>query len=261
MRISQLQLLPQLLPASHLGAAGLNFLSFRSDVKKHGFRSNKTLVQTVQKRGIVTGKLGKAQGKCPGNRGSPRHLQIKKCLCHTKLRIDQKTLPAKTELTTYMRLPTSTLPKPADLLAHGANFRFVDEILSWDEHGVVAFRDVPLVEHWTADHFPGAPIVPGVLLLEGMIQTSGLLARLLVKDNRYVAGRLASVRAARFLREVLPGARVIYRAQLYSRIGDLFCCNVSAEVEGHRVAEASTVLALRQVSTPPHASEITSKHD
>ncbi len=58
-----------------------------------------------------------------------------------------------------------------NVLPHGEPFLFVDEVLSIDMRRIVASRAIPMQEPWTHAHFPGDPLVPGVLLIEGMAQT------------------------------------------------------------------------------------------
>lgn len=137
-----------------------------------------------------------------------------------------------------------TLLDPTAWLPHGKAFLFVDEILSIDDRHVTAVRTVPEAEPWTAAHFPGDPLVPGVLLLEGMIQTAGILGRRVGKSNTKVNGRLASVRSARFLHPVRPRARLTYYAELKIRAGALYYFDARIEVDDHIAAEASIVLAL-----------------
>src|SRR5437868_5553270 len=83
------------------------------------------------------------------------------------------------------------LRDPTRLLPHGKPFLFVDEVIAYDARRVTALRAVPAEEPWTAAHFPGDPLVPGVLLLEGMVQTAALLGRLTGTDAGNSHGRLA----------------------------------------------------------------------
>jgi 3-hydroxyacyl-[acyl-carrier-protein] dehydratase len=134
---------------------------------------------------------------------------------------------------------------PAEILPHGASFRFVDEILSFDGGRITAARRVPLDEPWTGAHFPGEPLVPGVILLEGMVQTCGLLARLAAGDGAAQArGRLAGIKSAKFLHAVRPGERLVYEARRSVRVGDLHAFAASASVGERCVAQADVLLAI-----------------
>jgi 3-hydroxyacyl-[acyl-carrier-protein] dehydratase len=140
--------------------------------------------------------------------------------------------------------------KPEKLLPHGKPFRFVDNAELVDERHVTASRTVPMTEPWTDAHFPGDPIVPGVLLLEGMAQTCGLLLRAAgPAETRPRVGRLAAVRDARFHVPVRPGDTLRYDAELQAIVtdgdgGSVSRFRASATVRDLVVAEAALVLAL-----------------
>jgi 3-hydroxyacyl-[acyl-carrier-protein] dehydratase len=141
--------------------------------------------------------------------------------------------------------------RPSDFLPHGEHFLFVDEILSIERHVVTASRQVPLEEPWTSSHFPGNPIVPGVLILEGMIQACGILARVIIEESassgeRHRHGTLASVQFARFRQVVRPGALLIYRATLTVKAGSLFSFKAVTSVGGEDVADAQICVSINE---------------
>ena len=119
----------------------------------------------------------------------------------------------------------------------------MDEVIALDSCSVTATRSVPLNEPWTASHMPGNPIVPGVLLLEGLAQTAAILARAR-SDHPLRNGRLALVRSARFLREVRPGSTCTFRARLRSTVANLLYFDGAVEVNELLVAEASLALSF-----------------
>ena len=137
---------------------------------------------------------------------------------------------------------------PVRLLPHVPPFLFVDEVLRLDttRREIDATRLVPLDEPWTAAHLPGRPLVPGVILIEGLAQTCGILARELLAAGRPgpLMGVLASVRSARFTRTVVPGSRLTYHGHLNARVGGLCLFSAAATVEGVRVVEAEIALSL-----------------
>lgn len=144
-----------------------------------------------------------------------------------------------------MSVHPRTLPQPATALPHGAAFRFVEKVLSIGERMIIATRQVPVDEPWTEAHFPDTPIVPGVLLLEGMAQTCGILARF---RNATTAGpapaMLSALRSARFHRPVPPGCQLVYQAELIGRAGPLHSFRATTRVRDQLVAEAELILTV-----------------
>ncbi len=128
---------------------------------------------------------------------------------------------------------------PPSCLPHGLSFRFVDRILEMiPGESIVALKNVTANEPHLAGHFPGNPIMPGVLLLEAMAQTAGLL--LPAGSSVF----LAQVKEARFRRPVVPGDQVRIEAARLGGLGGLHRFAVKASVEGVAAAEAEVVLAV-----------------
>ena len=87
-------------------------------------------------------------------------------------------------------------------------------------------------------HFPGNPLVPGVLLAEGMAQTAGVA----LSDADHVH-LLAAIQSMKFIRPVRPRERVVFSARKTGDLQGLFLCDVRACVENEPVAEGRVVLA------------------
>ena len=131
---------------------------------------------------------------------------------------------------------------PLSRLPHGPSFRFVDRVLDWvPGTRVVALKNVTGGELHQQDHFPGNPIMPGVLLIEAMAQAAGLL----LSDGSSAV--LAQVKEARFRRPVLPGDQLRIEAERSGGLGGLHRFSVTASVNGTPVAEAELVLAQTHV--------------
>jgi 3-hydroxyacyl-[acyl-carrier-protein] dehydratase len=106
---------------------------------------------------------------------------------------------------------------------------------------IIATRQVPEVEPWTEAHFPDTPIVPGVLLLEGMAQTCGILARFRNSTTTGPAsGMLSALRSARFHQPV----SLVYQAELIGRAGPLHSFRATTRVRDQLVAEAELILTV-----------------
>ncbi len=128
---------------------------------------------------------------------------------------------------------------PLSYLPHGIPFRFVDRVLEISPgQRIVTLKNVTINDHDLQGHFPGNPIMPGVLLLEAMAQTAGLL---LPAGSSAV---LAQIKEARFRRPVVPGDQVHIEAVHRTALGGLHRYAVKASVDGRPVAEAEIVLAL-----------------
>jgi 3-hydroxyacyl-[acyl-carrier-protein] dehydratase len=128
---------------------------------------------------------------------------------------------------------------PLSYLPHGISFRFIDRILELiPEERIVALKNVTVNDPHLQDHFPGNPIMPGVLLLEAMAQASGLL---LPEGS---SALLAQVKEARFRRPVVPGDQVRIEAARRGGLGMLHRFEARAFVGSALIAEAEIVLAV-----------------
>jgi len=128
---------------------------------------------------------------------------------------------------------------PVSLLPHGLSFRFVDRVLEIvPGERVIALKNVTANDPHLQGHFPGNPVMPGVLLVESMAQTAGLL---LPEGSSAV---LAQIKEARLRTPVIPGDQIRIEAVRRGGLGDLHRFEVAALVKGTPVAEAEIVLAV-----------------
>jgi UDP-N-acetylglucosamine acyltransferase len=102
---------------------------------------------------------------------------------------------------------------------------------------IVAIKNVTVNEEFFQGHFPGAPLMPGVLMIESLVQ----VATLLMPTGRV---SLRGVDNAKFRRQVVPGDRLRLEVSLDRRRGGLVRAKASAAVDGQTVAEANLVLAV-----------------
>ena len=124
-------------------------------------------------------------------------------------------------------------------LPHRAPFVFVDEVLTL-ENGVSA-RGVKTFdgsEAFFAGHFPGEPIVPGVILTEALAQIAGITA-----SETGVRFLLSAVRMMKFQRAVRPGERIELHAAKAGGMGGLLSFDVRAAVDSETVAEGQIILS------------------
>lgn len=128
-------------------------------------------------------------------------------------------------------------------------FVLVDRVIEHDPAGrLVAIKNVTGSEEFFEGHFPGAPVMPGVLLMEGLAQAAGIWLLQDAPDPRRLEVHLVGIDDAKFRRPAVPGDQLRLEVRVLHRRGTL--CRVRGEVRTgeHRVAEANLLL---QVSTLP----------
>jgi len=145
--------------------------------------------------------------------------------------------------------PSSTFHSPSSLphlgLPHRPPFVFVRELIRCDtgtfaETATSFAADDPIF----AGHFPGNPLVPGVILTEALAQTAGIAAASGYAKAAKPLFLLSAIRGMKFLRAVRPGEEIDLRAEKVAQVGDLLQFKVDASVSGVRVAEGQLVLSL-----------------
>ncbi|NYE57676.1 3-hydroxyacyl-ACP dehydratase FabZ [Carboxydothermus ferrireducens] len=131
-----------------------------------------------------------------------------------------------------------------NILPHRYPFLLVDKILEVvPGEKAVGIKNVTINEPFFQGHFPGRPIMPGVLLLEAMAQVGAVA---ILTDERY-AGKLpmfAGIDGARFRKPVLPGDQVVFEVGLLKIKGSLGKARGSGKVNGELVVEAEILFAL-----------------
>jgi len=116
-------------------------------------------------------------------------------------------------------------------------FIFVDEILELvPGQRIKAIKVISPEEEYFRDHFPGFPVVPGVLLTEMMAQTAGKC--LDAEDPRRGKAMLAQIKSASFREWVPPGKRATIQAEIRSSRPQFATADCSVEVDQHKVCSA-----------------------
>ena len=119
-----------------------------------------------------------------------------------------------------------------DAIPHREPFLLVDEIVEWTDSRIVCTKVFTGDEEYFAGHFPGAPIVPGVLLCEASMQCGAiLLSRLMPEEEGKlpVATRMNDVK---FKRMVRPAETIRMEVDLTERLAAAFFLNAKVTVEG-----------------------------
>jgi UDP-3-O-[3-hydroxymyristoyl] N-acetylglucosamine deacetylase/3-hydroxyacyl-[acyl-carrier-protein] dehydratase len=131
------------------------------------------------------------------------------------------------------------------ILPHRYPFLLVDKITDFrlDEQ-IVGVKNVTASEPFFQGHFPGHPIMPGVLILEGMAQTGGIL---LLNGTENPGNKLVyfmAINNAKFRKPVLPGDQLVYELRMVSRRSRVCQMNGKAYVDGQLVAEAEMMASI-----------------
>jgi beta-hydroxyacyl-ACP dehydratase FabZ len=125
------------------------------------------------------------------------------------------------------------------VLPHRYPILLVDRVLELEPgRRIVAIKNVTVNEPFFLGHFPGRPVVPGVLLVEGMAQAGGLLLFSDVADRANKLLFFASIEEAKFRRPVVPGDQIRYEVEVL-RLRSTYCKLAGkALVDGQIAAEA-----------------------
>ena len=98
-----------------------------------------------------------------------------------------------------------TIAEIQKILPHRYPFLLVDRIVEQDENHIVGIKNVTINEPFFQGHFPGFPVMPGVLITEAMAQVGAILFLAIMEEPRKNIAYLAGIDKARFRRPVVPG--------------------------------------------------------
>jgi len=119
--------------------------------------------------------------------------------------------------------PLMDIHQIMDILPHRPPFLLIDRILELTDKTVVGVKNVTMNESFFVGHFPGAPVMPGVLQVEAMAQTGGILVLSTVPDPENYLTYFMKMDNVKFKRKVLPGDTLIFKAELIEPIRRGIC--------------------------------------
>jgi 3-hydroxyacyl-[acyl-carrier-protein] dehydratase len=132
------------------------------------------------------------------------------------------------------------------LLPHRYPILLVDRVIELEPtKRIKALKNVSVNEPYFQGHFPDFPVMPGVLILESMAQSSALLAFSENHDDDTIY-YFAGIDNARFKKPVLPGDQLILNAEVVRSKGGIWKFNAFATVDNEIVAQADLLCAIRQ---------------
>jgi beta-hydroxyacyl-ACP dehydratase FabZ len=124
----------------------------------------------------------------------------------------------------------------------------VDRILSMDltegAETITGLKNVTYNEPFFNGHFPGRPVMPGVLILEAMAQAGGMLLLNAIDDPQSKLIFFMAIDKAKFRKPVTPGDQLIFELTMIRKRGKTFVMQGQAKVEGQLVAEAEFMAAI-----------------
>lgn len=140
------------------------------------------------------------------------------------------------------------------LLPHRYPMLLVDRVLEWEAGKFIrAIKNVTANEPFFQGHFPGNPVMPGVLVIESMAQAAGLLT-MLSDPARQDGSQLvlfAGIDKARFKRQVIPGDTLLLEAELERSVRNVGRFRTRASVGRQLVCEATLLAAIRDAPPAP----------
>lgn len=130
-----------------------------------------------------------------------------------------------------------TISEILNLLPHRYPFLLVDKILEQGENRIIGVKNVTINEPFFQGHFPGHPVMPGVLILEAMAQTGGVLM-FSKEENKGKIPLFAGIDKARFKKPVYPGDRLIIKVEILKIVRGIGKAKAEVYVDDNLVAFA-----------------------
>jgi 3-hydroxyacyl-[acyl-carrier-protein] dehydratase len=147
-------------------------------------------------------------------------------------------------------MPILDINEIRQILPHRYPFLLVDRILELEPERIVGIKNVTVNEPFFNGHFPEFPVMPGVLIVEAMAQTAGVLVLKSIPDRDNKLVLLVSIDAARFRRPVVPGDQLRIEMTVIRRKGSVAKMAGRATVNGLLVAEAEVMCKLEDKERP-----------
>ncbi|MDE1206784.1 bifunctional UDP-3-O-[3-hydroxymyristoyl] N-acetylglucosamine deacetylase/3-hydroxyacyl-ACP dehydratase [Tenacibaculum larymnensis] len=144
--------------------------------------------------------------------------------------------------------PLMDIHKIMDILPHRPPFLLIDRIIELSDKHVVGMKNVTMNEDFFVGHFPGAPVMPGVLQVEAMAQCGGVLVLNTVPDPENYLTYFMKMDNVKFKQKVLPGDTLIFKSELITPIRrGIAHMQAYAYANGKLVCEAELMAQISKV--------------
>jgi 3-hydroxyacyl-[acyl-carrier-protein] dehydratase len=141
-------------------------------------------------------------------------------------------------------MPVLDINEIRDILPHRYPMLLVDRIIELEAERIVGIKSVTHNEPFFQGHFPDYPVMPGVLIVEALAQTAGVLVLKHIEDRHRKLVLLASITSAKFRRPVVPGDTLRLEMAVIKRKASVAVMSGRATVDGQVVAEAEMMCTL-----------------
>jgi len=150
-------------------------------------------------------------------------------------------------------MPILDINEIREILPHRYPFLLVDRIVELEPERIVGIKNVTFNEPMFTGHFPEFPVMPGVLIVEAMAQTAGVLVLKSMPDRHRKLVLLVAIENARFRRPVVPGDTLRMEMSVLKRKASVAKFAGRATVDGQLAAEVEVMCKLADKEEQPPA--------